>query len=171
LDLLLMLGSAFGVHASIDPEQAQIVAYLVEENRVLREQLGGRRLRLTDDQRRRLAAKGKPLGWRLPHRISTIVTPDTIMRWHRRLIAARWTYTTKRVGRPGIMKAIRELIVRMASDNSGWGYSRILGGGATPSGVSFVPLRSIGTSRPCLENLGVRGRAPVFDSLPGKNPS
>jgi putative transposase len=111
----------------VNREQAQVVAYLVEENRVLREQLGDRRLRLTDEQRRRSAAKGKVLGWRLLHRVATIVTPDTIMRWHRRLIAAKWTYTTKRVGRPGIMKAIRELIVRMATDNAGWGYCRIRG--------------------------------------------
>jgi transposase InsO family protein len=111
----------------VNREQAQVVAYLVEENRVLREQLGDRRLRLTDEQRRRLAAKGKVLGWRLLHRVATIVTPDTIMRWHRRLIAAKWTYTTKRVGRPGIMKAIRKLIVRMATDNAGWGYCRIRG--------------------------------------------
>ena len=111
----------------VNREQAQVVAYLVEENRVLREQLGDRRLFLTDDQRRRLAAKGKPLGHRLLHRIATIVTPDTIMRWHRRLIAAKWTHPTKRVGRPSIMKAIRELIVRMATENSGWGYCRIRG--------------------------------------------
>ena len=66
----------------INRDQAQVVAYLVEENRVLREQLGDRRIRLTDDQRRRLAAKGKVLGWRLLHRVASIVTPDTIMRWH-----------------------------------------------------------------------------------------
>ena len=111
----------------VNREQGQIVAYLVEENRVLREQLGERRLRLTDNQQRRLAAKGKPLGWRLLHRVATIVTPDTIMRWHRRLIAAKWTHPSKRVGRPGIIKAIRELIVRMATDNAGWRYCRIQG--------------------------------------------
>ena len=59
--------------------------------------------------------------------MATIVTPDTILRWHRQLIAAKWTHSSKRVGRPGIMKAIRELIVRMATDNSGWGYCRIQG--------------------------------------------
>jgi hypothetical protein len=58
-------------------------------------------------------------------RVAIIVTPDTIMRWHRRLIAAKWTHPSNRVGRPGIMKAIRALIVRMATDNSNWGYCRI----------------------------------------------
>ena len=111
----------------VNRQQAQAIDYLVEENRVLKEQLAGRQLRLTDDQRRRLAAKGNVLGRRMLTRIATIVTPDTIMRWHRRLIAAKWTYATKRVGRPGIMKEIRALIVRMATGNSGWGYCRIQG--------------------------------------------
>ncbi len=64
--------------------QQRTIDYLVEENRVLKEQLKGRKLRLNDDQRRRLAAKGKQLGRRLLNRVATIVTPDTIMRWHRR---------------------------------------------------------------------------------------
>ena len=107
--------------------QQEVIEYLVEENRVLREQLGGRRLRLTDDQRRRLAAKGKTIGRRALDRFATIVTPDTIMRWHRKLIAMKWTYETKRVGRPGLMKAIKALIVRLATENSNWGYCRIQG--------------------------------------------
>ena len=107
--------------------QARIIEYLIEENCVLKEQLKGRKLRLTDDQRRRLAAKGKPLGRRILRQIATIVTPDTILPWHLNLIAAKWNYATKRVGRPGIMKAIRELIVRMATDNASWGYRRIQG--------------------------------------------
>jgi transposase InsO family protein len=111
----------------VNRHQAQVIDYLVEENRVLKEQLGGRRLQLTDDQRRRLAAKGKALGRKVLDEVATIVTPDTIMRWHRRLIAAKWTYTTKRIGRPGIMKAIRKLIVQMATSNSTWGYCRIQG--------------------------------------------
>ena len=95
---------------------------------MLKEQLGRKRLRLTDDQRRRLAAKGKPLGRRILNRFATIVTPDSILRWHRRLIAAHHTYPHKeRLGRPGIMKVIRELIVRMATENASWGYLRIQG--------------------------------------------
>ena len=72
-------------------QQAKLITYLIEENRVLKEQLeaGGRRLRFTDDQRCRLAAKGKPLGQKLLNQIATIVTPDTILAWHRRVIAAR----------------------------------------------------------------------------------
>ena len=84
--------------------QRQVIAYLVEENRVLKEQLefSGKRLHLTDDQRRRLAARGKPLGRKVLGKIATIVTPDTILAWHRRLIPAKWTYPRKGVGRPGV---------------------------------------------------------------------
>jgi transposase InsO family protein len=111
----------------VNRHQVGVIEYLVEENRVLKEQFKGRKLRLTDDQRRRLAAKAKVLGRKALDRVATIVTPDTLLRWHRRLIAAKWTYKTKRVGRPGLMKAIAELIVRMAKENSTWGYCRIQG--------------------------------------------
>ncbi len=111
----------------INVEQQHVVEYLIEENRVLKERLGGKRVRLNDDHRRRLAAKGKRIGRRLLMQVATIVTPDTILRWHRKLIAAKWTYRTERVGRPGLMKRIRELIVRFAKENSGWGYCRIQG--------------------------------------------
>ncbi|MCP4007333.1 MAG: hypothetical protein GY725_24380, partial [bacterium] len=111
----------------VNREQQHTIEYLVEENRVLKEQFKGRKLRLNDDQRRRLAAKGKQLGRRLLNRVATIVTPDTIMRWHRRLIALKWTHVKSTPARRGIMKAIRELIVRMALDNSTWGYTRIQG--------------------------------------------
>src|SRR5262249_23510027 len=107
--------------------QQEIIEYLVEENRVLREQLKGRRIRLTHDQRRRLAARGQRLGRRVLRKMATIVTPDTILRWHRQLIARKWAFAPKRAGRPGIMKEISTLIVRMASENPGWGYSRIQG--------------------------------------------
>tara|TARA_R110002073_G_scaffold101173_1_gene230011 strand:- start:202 stop:1269 length:1068 start_codon:yes stop_codon:yes gene_type:complete len=112
----------------VNRQQTHVIDYLLEKNRVLKEQLGSKRPRLSDDQRRRIAAKGKPLGRRMLDRIATIVTPDTIMRWHRKLIAAHHTFPHKtRQGRPGLMKSIRELIVRMATDNSSWGYLRIRG--------------------------------------------
>ncbi|MFT4515235.1 MAG: putative transposase [Planctomycetota bacterium] len=109
-------------------DQSRLIANLLEENRVCRELQGKKRPRLNDEQRRRLAAKDKPLGRRLLDKVAAIVTPDTIMRWHRRLIAEHHTYPHKtRLGRPGLMKAIRELIVRMETENSGWGYLRIRG--------------------------------------------
>jgi len=111
----------------VNRHQQQVIEYLVEENRILREQLKERRLRLTDDQRRRLAAKGERLGRRMLRQVATIVTPDTILRWHRRLIAGKWTFPPKRLGRPGRIKEISSLIVRMATDNPAWGYSRIQG--------------------------------------------
>ncbi len=108
-------------------EQQRTIEYLVEENRVLKEQLKGRMLRLNDDQRRRLAAKGKRLGRRLLNRVATIVTPDTIMRWHRKLIAAKWTFPRERKRRRGVMQEIKRLVIRMACENAAWGYSRIQG--------------------------------------------
>jgi len=111
----------------VNRHQQEVIEYLVEENRVLKEQMKGRKLRLNDDQRRRLAAKAKRLGRRALNQVATIVTPDTLMRWYRKLIALKWTYEAKRVGRPGLMKTIAALIIRMARENSGWGYSRIEG--------------------------------------------
>ena len=99
LHLLLATFSAWA-----NQEQARAIAYLLEENRVLREQLGKRRLRFTDDQRRRLAVKGRLLGRKALARIATLVTPDSILRWHKRLVAAKWTYQQRSSGRPGLMK-------------------------------------------------------------------
>jgi hypothetical protein len=114
--------------------QGAVIMYLVEENRVLKEQLqsGGRRLRFTDDQRRRLAAKGRPLGLKALRQIATIVTPETILGWHRRLIAAKWTYPHRRLGRPGVMREIRELTVRMAEENPSWELRQNPGRAQTP---------------------------------------
>src|SRR6202158_2804690 len=81
----------------------QIIDYLREENRVLREQLGERRVRLNDDQRRRLAAKAKGLGRKLLEEVATIVTPETLLAWHRKLIAQKYDGSSKRgPGRPRI---------------------------------------------------------------------
>lgn len=112
----------------LSDRQRRAIEYLREENRVLREQLGGGRLRLSDDQRRRLAARGKILGRTLLAEVCTIVTPDTILRWHRCLIARKYDGSRRRLcGPSGVMRTIRDLCVRMASDNPGWGYSRIQG--------------------------------------------
>jgi putative transposase len=111
----------------INRHQQHVIEYLVEENRVLKDQVKGRRLRLTDDQRRRLAAKERRLGRRVLRQVATIVTPDTLLRWHRQLIARKWTFTPKRPGRPTVMNEISALILRMATENPRWGYTRIQG--------------------------------------------
>jgi transposase len=82
---------------------------------------------LTDDQRRRLAAKAQRLGGRVLRQVATIVTPGTILRWYRLLIAQRWTFESRRLGRPGLRKEIASLILRMATENPTWGYTRIQG--------------------------------------------
>jgi len=111
----------------VNRHQQRIVEYLVAENRVLKCQLGRRRLRLTDDDRSRLARLGKALGRELLGKVATIVTPDTILAWHRRLVAAKWMYPRKSPGRRAVMNEIRELVVRLARDNTSWGYKRIQG--------------------------------------------
>jgi hypothetical protein len=74
----------------MNQRQVQVIEYLREENRVLREQLGDRRIRFTDGQRRRLAAKAKGLGRKILEQVATIVTPDRLLAWHRRLIAQKY---------------------------------------------------------------------------------
>ncbi len=103
------------------------MAYLVEENRLLRRQLGRRRLRLTDDHRRRLAFRAYRLGRRRLREIATIVTPDTLLRGHRQLIVRKWTYAKPASSRRGVLAEIRQLVVRMAAENPTWGYTRIQG--------------------------------------------
>src|ERR1700726_2096919 len=113
----------------VNRQQQAVIAYLLEENRVLRAAHGPRRLRLTDDQRRRLAIKGKVLGRRRLADIAGIVTPDTILRWYRKLVAKRYDGSnTRRPGRPSTKPDIAALVVRMATENPTWGYTRIRGG-------------------------------------------
>jgi putative transposase len=110
----------------LDRREREAVAYLIEENRLLRRQLGGRRLGLTDEDRRRLAARAYRVGRAALREIATIATPDTLLRWHRQLIARKWTYA-RRPGRRGVLLEIRQLVARMAAENPTWGYTRIQG--------------------------------------------
>jgi putative transposase len=110
----------------LDRREREAVAYLIEENRLLRRQLGGRRLQLTDDDRRRLAGRAYRVGRAALREIATIATPDTLLRWHRQLIARKWTYA-KKSGRRGVLVEIRQFVVRMATENPTWGYTRIQG--------------------------------------------
>ena len=109
--------------------QQQAIAYLLAENRVLKAQLGGRRLRLTDTDRRRLAALAHPLGRKRLHELATLATPDTLLRWYKRLIAQRFDGSTHRapLGRPPVAEEIEQLTVQMAEENPTWGYRRIQG--------------------------------------------
>src|SRR5262245_48189488 len=90
----------------LDRREREMLAYLIEENRVLRRQIGGRGVRLTDDDRRRLAGRAYRLGRRALREIATIVTPDTLLRWHRQFIAHKWTYAPKRTRRSGVLADI-----------------------------------------------------------------
>ena len=111
----------------LEREQRDGIAFLREENRTLKAQLSGRRLQLNDEQRRRLAVLGQRLGRAVLREMATLVTPDTILRWHRELIARKWTYARRRPGRPGVLAEIRRLVLRMATENPSWGYTRIQG--------------------------------------------
>ena len=112
----------------LNQRQQQVIEYLVEENRVLREQIGNTRMRFNDDQRRRLAAKAKKLGRKVLAEVATIVTPETLLAWHRKLIALKYDGSAHRMpGRPPTRAEIRTLVIRMAEENRGWGYLRIQG--------------------------------------------
>jgi putative transposase len=108
--------------------QQDALEYLREENRVLREQLRGQRIRFTDEQRVRLAEKAKGLGRKALREIATLVTPETLLAWHRKLVAQKYDGSARREpGRPRVMDEIRKLTVEMAQQNRGWGYKRIQG--------------------------------------------
>jgi putative transposase len=112
----------------MNQRQQQTIEYLREENRVLREQLGNRRLRFNDDQRRRLAVRAKGLGRKLLAEVATLVTPDTLLAWHRKLIAEKYDGHKKcGPGRPRTDEKLESLVVRMAEENRAWGYRRIQG--------------------------------------------
>jgi putative transposase len=127
--LLLPLQILFIVLAGwVNRRQLDVIAYLQEENRVLKERLAGRRLRFTDAERRRLARKAQALGRKGLNELQTLVTPDTLLRWYRDRVAFKWNYSHRRgPGRPRVMKTIVALILRMALENRSWGYTRIQG--------------------------------------------
>jgi transposase InsO family protein len=113
----------------INRHQQDVLEYLRAENQVLKQKLGKKRILLSDDQRRRLAIKGKILGRKALQEIPTIFTPDTILRWHRELVARKWDYSERRqkLGRPPVSQEIIELLLRMARENPTWGYDRLQG--------------------------------------------
>jgi len=121
----LILAVAGWIHR----EQQAVIEYLREENRVLRGKLpAGRRLRFNDDERRRLAVRAKAIRRKFLREVATIVTPDTLLRWHRRLVAKKYDGSARRgPGRPSTIETIAALVVRFARENQTWGYTRIRG--------------------------------------------
>ena len=96
---------------------------LRHELSILRRQ--ARRPQLTGSDRLLLATLSRVIPRRSWH--AFFITPETLLRWHRRLVACRWTYSHRRPGRPPIDQAVHELILRLAEENSHWGYVRIVG--------------------------------------------
>src|SRR6266851_8793076 len=113
----------------IQRHQQQVIAYLQEENRVLKAHLDGHRLRLSDTERRRLAALAHPLGRQRLKETATIATPDTLLRWYKRLIAQKFDGSQQRrqLGRPRVEEEVEQLVVRMAPEHPTWGSRRIQG--------------------------------------------
>ena len=112
----------------INRQQLIVIEYLKTENRMLRERLNGRSLRFSDKERALLARKAFGIPRRVLLDLGTIVTPDTLLRWHRQLVARKFDFSHRRKpGRPRTMRIITELIVRMALENPRWGYTRIQG--------------------------------------------
>ena len=130
-----MVSSLFPLHYVIaaialwlNRQQQEVIDYLKEENRLLKEKLGDRKLHFTDAERRRLAARAKVLGRKILAQLDTLVTPDTLLRWHRELIAQKWNYVHRRKpGRPRTKDEFVALVLRMAQENTSWGYTRIVG--------------------------------------------
>jgi putative transposase len=113
----------------IQRHQQHVITYLIEENRTLRAKLGHQKWRLTDTERRRLAALAHPIDPKRLKEIATIATPETLQRWYKRLIAQKFdgSQHRQRLGRPRVPEEIEQLVVRMAEENRIWGYRRIQG--------------------------------------------
>ena len=103
----------------INQQQQQVIDYLLSEIQVLKETHGKKRILLSDDQRRRLAVKGKILGRKVLQKIATVATPDTLLRWHRQLVAANWDYSERKnkPGRPPVKVENAQIVLKMAREN------------------------------------------------------
>jgi putative transposase len=125
MDWKQLLGS---ITTSVDEELRLRNAYLAAENRILRQQIGGR-MPLTDGDRKVLAEIGQQLGKKALEEIATIAKPDTILAWYRKFVDEKGDCSPQcqSVGRPRIAKEIEDLVVWMARENRTWGYDRIAG--------------------------------------------
>jgi putative transposase len=116
------------ITGTVDQELLLRNEYLVAENRMLRNQIKGR-VRLSDGERKALADIGQKLGKQALKEVAKIVKPDTILGWHRTLVAQKFDGSQQRKapGRPTIDPDLEALVVRMAQENRAWGYDRIVG--------------------------------------------
>src|SRR6266480_5674740 len=116
------------VTGSINQELLLRNEYLVAENHILKSQIKGR-LRWSDGERATLAEIAKRLGRKALREIACIAKPDTILAWYRKLVAQKFDGSKYRQypGRPPVSSEVEALVVRMARENSGWGYDRIVG--------------------------------------------
>ena len=116
------------ISGSVDEELLLRIEYLVAENRILRDQIAGR-VQLSDAERRTLAEIGKKLSKQTLEEVASIVKPDTILAWHRKLVAQKFDGSKHRrsLGRPRVDPELEELVLRMARENRSWGYDRIQG--------------------------------------------
>jgi hypothetical protein len=113
LSFLLMVAAGW-----VNRHQLIVIEFLQAENQLLKHRLRGKRIRFSDAERALLARKAKAVGRESLLKLDTLVTPDTLMRWHRRLVAQKWDFSQRRrPGRPGIMREIAQLNVRMALEN------------------------------------------------------
>jgi len=116
------------ITGTVDQELLLRNEYLVTENRILRNQIKGR-VRLHDGERKALAVIGQKLGKQALKEVAQIVQPETILGWHRTLVAQKFDGSQRRKapGRPPIDQELEALIVRIAQENRSWGYDRIVG--------------------------------------------
>jgi transposase InsO family protein len=116
------------VTGSVDENLLLRIEYLVAENRILRDQIQGR-VQLSDAERHTLAEIGAKLGKQALAEVATIVQPDTILGWNRKLAAKKFDGSEQRkaLGRPRVDKELEEWVVKMAKENRSWGYDRIAG--------------------------------------------
>jgi putative transposase len=111
-------------------QQQEVIEFLREENRILREKLGHKRIVLNTAQKRRLATAAVKVGKDMLRQFGTLFSPDTLLAWHRMLVARKYDGSTRRGKRgpaPAKANMIRDLVLRMAADNPDWGYGHIHG--------------------------------------------
>lgn len=116
------------ITGTIDQELLLRNGYLAAENRILRTQIKGRLL-LSDEEKTTLTDIGHRLGRKALKEVANTAKSDTILGWYRKLIARKFDGSKARryPGRPRIAPELEDLVVRMAKENTGWGYDRIVG--------------------------------------------